>query len=485
VIQQKDKISLINWEIVSVNPNDKTWTWKTLFCFWGNSFQTIIGFSLISSLFIVYNLNFFVVLIGLIIGSLFVYYFVNLIGKPSQKHGIPFPVFLRVSHGIIGAKYISLIRGIVGLFMFGIQTFFISVSLSYIMRLVIYSIDNSLLNEEFFLTSYYNMTIIDWFSFSLTIFLQFFLFSKGHLFNKNFINFSALFVYFGLSIFLVMIFSENYDDLVYEAKYLITVENIISIKSFNQILTVAGTIFAYFSIVILNFGDFSRYVKNERELKKGNLSLILNLIIFSLFSVLIVFGTDIVLNNNSTDIEQIYTNPTDIIGKFDNNYLTVFALIFIIFASLSSNLIANYIPSQNTLINFIPKKLSLKSSGFLIIFFGSLVGIFWMPLLSQIGVLSFIDTLGCFFGPIFGVILADYYFVKTKKIENKDVFSTLKTGSYYYSGGWHIKAIYSLIIGFIFSASTIWNPEIRFLQSFSWIIGFFISFIMYLLLAKK
>ena len=145
MIQQKDKLSLINWEIVSVNPNDKTWTWKTLFCFWGNSFQTIIGFSLISSLFIVYNLNFFVVLIGLIIGSLFVYYFVNLVGKPSQKHGIPFPVFLRVSHGIIGAKYISLIRGIVGLFMFGIQTFFISVSLSYIMRLVIYSIDNSLL----------------------------------------------------------------------------------------------------------------------------------------------------------------------------------------------------------------------------------------------------------------------------------------------------------------------------------------------------
>ena len=26
--------------------------------------------------------------------------------------------------------------------------------------------------------------------------------------------------------------------------------------------------FAYFSIVIVNFGDFSRYVKNENELKK-------------------------------------------------------------------------------------------------------------------------------------------------------------------------------------------------------------------------
>ena len=204
-----------------------------------------------------------------------------------------------------------------------------------------------------------------------------------------------------------------------------------------------------------------------------------------MFSVLIVFGADIILNKNLTDLEQIYTNPTDIIGKFDNKYLTVFALIFMLFASLSTNLIANYVPSQNALINFLPSRLSLKSSGVLIIFFGSIVGIFWVPILSQIGILSFIDTLGCFFGPIFGVIIGDYYFVKIKKIISKDIFSSLAGSTYYYSGGWHIKALYSLIIGFIFSAATIWNPDFRFLQSFSWLIGFVISFITYLLLAKR
>lgn len=485
MIQQKDKFSLTNWEIVSVNPKDKTWTWKSLFCFWGNSFQSIIGFSLISSLFIVYDLNFFVVTIGLLIGSLFVYFFVNLIGAPSQKHGIPFPVFLRISLGINGAKYISLIRGAVGLFMFGIQTFFISISFGYIVRIILHSIDNSLLNQEIFLVFFYNMTIIDWFSFIFAILLQYFLFTKGHLFNKNFINFSALFVYLGLTLFLIMIASENFSDLTTKVRGIVVLENINPVDSFNQILTIAGTIFAYFSIMILNFGDFSRYVQNENELKKGNLSLILNLILFSLFSVLIVFGADIILNKNLTDLEQIYTNPTDIIGKFDNKYLTVFALIFMLFASLSTNLIANYVPSQNTLINFLPSSLSLKSSGVLIIFFGSIVGIFWVPILSQIGILSFIDTLGCFFGPIFGVIIGDYYFVKIKKIISKDIFSSLAGSTYYYSGGWHIKALYSLILGFIFSAATIWNPEFRFLQSFSWLIGFVISFITYLLLAKR
>ena len=30
--QQKSKKTLINWDLVSVNPNDKNWNWKDLFC---------------------------------------------------------------------------------------------------------------------------------------------------------------------------------------------------------------------------------------------------------------------------------------------------------------------------------------------------------------------------------------------------------------------------------------------------------------------
>ena len=100
MIQENNNIELKNWEIVSVNPNDKTWDWKDLFCFWGNSIQSIIGFSLIASLYLLYGLNFLVVLVGCLIGSFLVYLFVNLIGRPSQRHGIPFPVFLRISMGI-------------------------------------------------------------------------------------------------------------------------------------------------------------------------------------------------------------------------------------------------------------------------------------------------------------------------------------------------------------------------------------------------
>ena len=483
--QQKANIHLTNWEIVSVNPSDKQWSWKTLFCFWGNSVQSIIGFSLIASLYLVYDLNFLVVLIGSLIGSIFVYFLCNLIGKPSQRHGIPFPVLLRTSFGIRGAKYVSLLRGMVGIFMFGVQTFFISKSLGYLIRIALHSFDQSVLDKEIFLIFFFGMNILDWIAFFLALMIQIFLFSKGHNFNKSFINFSALFVYFGLIIFLIIVLSEYALSIGNSFKSLITFENIFSKDYFFPIISIAGTIFAYFSIVIVNFGDFSRYVKNERELNIGNLSLLLNLIIFSLLSVLIVMGSDIILKNNHTEINRILTNPTDIIGKFNNTFLTIIVIFFILFASASTNLIANYIPTQNSLLNFLPKNLNIKNTSIIIAIIGLFVGASWTPLLSQIGILSIVDTIGSFFGPIFGIIITDYYIINKSKINNKDLYSSSDDGSYFFSDGWHIRGIYALVIGFIFSASTIWNLNLNFLQSYSWLIGALMSSITYYLLVSR
>ena len=66
--QQKTKKTLINWDLVTVNPSNKTWDWKDLFCFWGVNIQSVIGFSLIASLYLIYNLNTAVVLFGTILG---------------------------------------------------------------------------------------------------------------------------------------------------------------------------------------------------------------------------------------------------------------------------------------------------------------------------------------------------------------------------------------------------------------------------------
>jgi len=485
VNKSKSSNKLINWELVSVNPNDKNWDWKDLFCFWGNNIQSIIAFSLITSLYLVYELSFFVVLFGSLIGSIFVYLFANLIGKPSQKYGLPFPVILRSSLGIRGAKYTALLRGLVGIFMFGIQTYFLSKAFSYLIRILFFSVDSTILNQDIFLIFLFGLNIIDWLAFILAILLQGFLFSKNHKFNRTIINFSAITVYSGMLFFFLMVLLLDV-KMVYQAFLdIINFNNFFLKSNLIPLVTVAGTVFAYFSLVIVNYGDFTRYVKNDNELKRGNLSLILNLIIFSFFAVVTVIGADIFLNKNLENMERILTNPTDIIGKAGNILITAIGLLFIVFASASTNLIANYIPAQNSLINFLPTKINLKISAAIIMVFGSIIGILWLPLLSQIGILSFVDTASSFFGPIAGIMVIDYYFVKKKNLTNKDIFSLDKNDKYFYSNGWHIKAFYSLVLGFIFAASTIWNESLIIFQTYSWIIGATISSLTYYMLTSK
>ena len=69
-------------------------------------------------LYLVYDLNILIVLAACISAGFLVAIFSYIIGQPSQKYGLPFPVILRSSFGISGARYIGMLRGVVGMFMF-------------------------------------------------------------------------------------------------------------------------------------------------------------------------------------------------------------------------------------------------------------------------------------------------------------------------------------------------------------------------------
>ena len=485
MIQSNEKFQVKNWELVSVNPSKKNWNWTDYFSFWAVNFQSVIGFSLIVSLYMLYDLNSVIVFLGCLLATILVFIFSNLIGKISQNTGLSFPVILRISSGFNGARYIGMARGLVGIVLFGVQTFFISKSIGYLIRIFLYEIDKQILDNEIFLIFFFGMNNIDWFSFLFTLVFQFYLYTRSHDTVKNFIKFSAYFVYFGLIFFLVIIISENFNEVVKSLKLSTQTENVISKKNIFPLLSVTGTIFAYFSIVILNFGDFSRYARNINQMKIGNYMIIVNLIFFSILSVLIAIGSDLILNKSLASPGRFLSNPTDIIGKFDNNYLTIYALVFILVSSLSTNLIANYIPSQNTLINFLPNSLNVKNTGIIIIVLGLVVGMFWSPVFSQSSIMLIVNTFASIFGPMFGLIICDYYLIKKQKINHKELFYPNEKTEYIYSNGWNLKAMYSLLIGFIFSASTIWNLNLISFQSFGWIIGAFISWITYYLLTKK
>src|SRR5258706_8637952 len=92
---------------------------------WMSDVHSVGGYTFAASLFLL-GLSGWQVLLALLIGILLVNQFINWVGRPSQRNGIPFPVMARVSMGVLGANLAATIRGIVGIVWYGVQTYFAS-----------------------------------------------------------------------------------------------------------------------------------------------------------------------------------------------------------------------------------------------------------------------------------------------------------------------------------------------------------------------
>ena len=72
---------------------------------------------------------------ALIAAGLFVMFLVNLSGAAGEKYGIPYPVFARASMGVRGANFPAMVRGIVAIFWYGVQTYFASTAVELLNQL--------------------------------------------------------------------------------------------------------------------------------------------------------------------------------------------------------------------------------------------------------------------------------------------------------------------------------------------------------------
>src|SRR3712207_8963367 len=60
-----------------------------------------------------------------------------------------------------------------------------------------------------------------------------------------------------------------------------------------------------------------------------------------------------------------------------------------------------------------------------------------------------LDTLGAAIGPLYGILVADYFIVKHDKLHVDDLYSDKPDGRYWYSNGFNPSAIKALVIGFV------------------------------------
>src|ERR1700751_3233287 len=111
----------VNREITDADPKlynhdlapvkEQTWKAYNIFAFWMSDVHSVGGYVFAGSLFAL-GLTSWQVLLSLLIGIVIVNVFCNLVAKPSQATGTPYPVVCRVSFGVLGANIPAMIRGL-------------------------------------------------------------------------------------------------------------------------------------------------------------------------------------------------------------------------------------------------------------------------------------------------------------------------------------------------------------------------------------
>ena len=477
--------SLYNADLAPTPSNKKNWGWFEIFNVWANDVQCLFGYTLAASLFIASGLNGWAVFLALILAGFFIMWLVNLSGKPSVKHGIPYPVFARVSMVVFGANFPAMARGLVAMFWYGAQTYAASTAVA----LLITGITGNPGTEMFL-----GMTGVMWVSFIFVSAFQVYLFWQGVDLVRRFLNFAGPAVYVVMVLLMIVIWFKAGGGLLSEVGEIFSggtrTGGFEGLGSFGAFLAVFSIMVGYFAAVVINLGDFARFVKNEDEMKKGNLwGLVGNVIFFSFITLMITGGTIAIFG-------EYVANPTDMVAKVDNIVLTIVAAFAFFAATVGINMVANFIPPAYDLANLMPSKINFRTGGLITAAFGFVIGGMWVAVITQMGLFPFVNTLGAILAPVFGIMIVDYYIIKKQKLDVDDLFSDSPNGKYHYNGGFNGKGMLAWVLSGYIAVGTVW-PNILFLGlddffanlggggGYAWIIGASLGAVIHLAISSK
>jgi len=469
-IRSRDR-RLYNKDLAPTDKKKKNWGWFEIFNVWANDVQSLFGYTLAASLFLTYGLNGWAVFLAILLAGFFIMWLVNLSGKPSVKLGVPYPVFARASMGVIGANFPAMVRGIVAMFWYGAQTYFASTAVALLIR----ALSGSNGGGDTFL----GMDGVDWISFIFVAGFQIYLFWQGIDLIRKFLNFAGPAVYAVMILLMLTIWAKAGGGLLSEVGNIFSGVGDYSGGAFAAFLAIFGTMVAYFAAVVINFGDFARFVKNEKEMRKGNLwGLPGNIFLFSFIALMVTAGTVSVFG-------ETLTNPTEMVARVGNLGLTIIAAFAFFAATIGINMVANFIPPAYDLANLIPSKINFRTGGLITSIVGFVIGAFWVSVISNIGMFPFVNTLGAILAPVYGIMIVDYYVIKNQRLDVNQLFSTKKGGKYYYNDGWNQKAFVAWAVAGVFSVLTVWHPALSGLGGYAWIIGAALGTVLHLMMSGK
>ncbi len=235
----------------------------------------------------------------------------------------------------------------------------------------------------------------------------------------------------------------------------------------------------FWATMSISISDITRYARSQSDQVIGQFMGLPGTMMFYSFTGIFVTFAALIAFPDILVGEDAPWDPVNLVSRFQNPWVVVFAQLSMLIATLSTNIAANIIAPAYAISNLSPGKISFRTGGVL----AGVVGILSCPwwLLNEISeVLMFVSAL---LGPVLGVLLCDYFLIRKTKLEIADLFNP--KGPFSYGGsGINMKAMFSLLIAVLAALVGNWVPALSFLFSLSWFTGFGVSFGVYFLLSK-
>jgi len=464
---------LCNDDLAPVPMPERNWTTYNYAALWISMAHCIPTYMMAAGL-IDAGMSWRQALFTILLGNIIVLAPILANSHPGTKYGIPFPVFARAAYGTAGSNLPALMRAIVACGWFGIQCWIGGKALHTFLCALWpgwHVLLGGSIQDIWVLTSFKPTTPTMFIDFMIFWGLNILIVFRGMNLLRKVENWAAPFVLIMTS-FLV-------GWAVWRAHGL---GNIMAqpgrLQTFGAFMPVFApsltAMIGFWATLSLNMPDFTRYGRSQRDQIVGQVvALPSTMTVFAAMGVVITSATAIIYG------ERIW-DPIDLVGKFSDRAVVAVAMFTIAVATVSVNIAANVVSPANDFANAFPRLINFRRGGVLT----GVIGIAMLPwkLADDPSKYIYKWLVGYSggLGSIAGVLIADYFFVRRRKLDLADLYRT--DGQY---AGWNMNAVAATLVGCAAAWVGVVVPLLRPVFDYAWFVGLLVAGGLHFALARR
>jgi NCS1 family nucleobase:cation symporter-1 len=454
-----------NADIAPTQAKDRTWSRWNIASLWVGMAICVPTYTLGGVLTAYFGLSVTEALWTILVANIVVLIPLTLNAYPGTRYGIPCPVVLRASFGIVGSNVPALIRAVVACGWFGVQTLFGGIAIHLMLSAL----------SPAWATLGGTGEVIGFFIFwiaNVTIVIR---------------GAESIKILEALAAPLLLAVAVG---LIFWALPKVSLPEVLATPATRPdgapfagyFMAALTAMVGFWATLSLNIPDFSRFAKSQKSQIVGQIiGLPLTMFLFSGLGVLLTAAS---LNL----VGETVSDPINLIGRIDSPFWVVLSMLIIILATISTNTAANIVSPTNSFQNVAPKYVD-ETKGVLITGFIGIALMSW-DLMKKLGWIESDVSLESLYsnwligyssllGPIAGVMVVDYFIVRRQRY---DLLSLYRDGGIY--PAWHWPGLIAFAVPVALTVVALTTGYLSWFYDYGWFTGSLLGGLIYWLMSR-